>query len=104
MLQIPRIKIGQWPGFRAYTLSCQKSRFDCCRDTCCYLVLKCKYVSKFPVKSFRPNVITGQCVYELAGDAYLLAGLADTSLKNVAHAEFTPHLLYVDGFAFVNEG
>ena len=46
---------------------------------------------------------TALTIDKLAGDAYAVASLANTSLKYVAYAEFTPDFLDVDGLSLVGE-
>jgi hypothetical protein len=61
------------------------------------------YVGELSIVSFRPDMVTCRRVYELAGDAYPLAALADTSFKDIAHTKFAPQMPYVHDFPFIGK-
>ena len=55
------------------------------------------------VEPISPDMRAGLRLDELRGDAHAVARLAHAALQHIAHAEFAPDLLHVDGAALVGE-
>src|SRR6516162_2553995 len=66
----------------------------------CYFVLKSENVCQVTLEPVRPDVRACHRINQLPRDANFARRLAYRPLKDVAHAEPTPDLLYIDGFAF----
>ena len=102
--KVPGIEIVDRSRFGAHALGGEEFRLDCRRDAGRDLVLQRENIGQLAVVSFRPDVVAGHRIQELAGDAHALSALADASLKNVTDAKLAPDLLHVHGMALVNKG
>jgi len=56
-----------------------------------------------PVEVIGPQVVAGFALEELASDTHPVSRPPYAAFQHVAHAEFAPHLLEVDGFALLGE-
>jgi hypothetical protein len=60
-------------------------------------------MSQRSIEPVGPQMRAGLAVDELAGDANLAAGLADAAFEDVAHTQFMPDLLDVNGAALIGK-
>ena len=78
-------------------------RFDRTDDAGGDLILQVKDVIERAIETVGPDVIAGDRVDQLPGDAHPVAGFAYRAFEQIAHAQFARHLLHVDRFAFVEK-
>ena len=78
-------------------------RRDGAHDGPCYLLLHLEDVFKHAVVAFRPDVIAGQCVDQLAAHANPVRRFADAAFQHVADAQFPADLPGIGRFALVGE-
>src|SRR5262245_30827797 len=86
------------------SLSRLNLRFDSGNDGSSNLLLYREDVFKHAIVAFRPDVIAGERVDQLASDTNSVRRPADAPLKHVADAKFLAHLLDVGRFASIREG
>ncbi|MNF62334.1 hypothetical protein D3C84_440130 [compost metagenome] len=67
------------------------------------LILQFEDVVEHSFEAFRPDMRAGRRVYELPGDAHLVAGFAHATFQHVAHAELLADFLDVHRPALVGE-
>src|SRR6516165_11466567 len=67
------------------------------------IVLKLQDVLHIAVEAVGPEMRPVRGVDQLRGDAHATACLAHGAFEHIAHAEFAPDLLHIDGAAFVGE-
>ena len=67
------------------------------------LILQVENLLQFSVVSVGPKMRTGFGFEQLGGDAHAVPRLANSPLQHIAHAQLTPNLPHIDGFALVDE-
>src|SRR3954454_1527933 len=61
------------------------------------LVLHRENVSEIAVIALSPDMLAGFGLDQLRGDADAVAGFAQAAFEHVAHTQFAPDLLHIDG-------
>ena len=102
--QTPSVEVAGLVFGQSHTLGCHELGLDRRRDALRNLVLKRKDVIDFAVVAIGPYVFSRGRVDQLGGYANLISGRANAPFQNVADAELTGHVSYVDRSAFVGEG
>src|SRR6516165_2718604 len=67
-------------------------------------VLQLEDVLQRAVETVGPQMRTGECIDQLAGDANPLAGFANRAFEDVANAELSADLVHINGAALIGEG
>jgi hypothetical protein len=97
-VEIVRPTIGQ-----SADLGGLQRRLDDTSDADRHLVLKLQDILHIAVEAVGPEMRPVRSVDQLRGDAHATACLAHAAFEHIAHAEFAPNLLHIDGAAFVGE-
>ena len=88
---------------RADTFGLQQPWTDCGNHFLGNLILQRENVGQLAIMAIGPDMLAGGGVYELRCDAHAITALAHAPFEHITHAQFTTHLLYIDGRTFVGE-
>jgi hypothetical protein len=93
----------RWFAFGTLYFGLLKSPCDGANDACRNLVPQIEYGFNATIESICPEVCSTRGIDELSRDPDAVAGLAHATLKHVANAQVTPHLLNVDRAVLIGE-
>src|ERR1051325_7430055 len=99
----PRVEASWRLTHRALLFGLSNRRHYGHCDRLSNFVLNCKNVGQIPVIRLGPDVLTGAGLYRLGANAGAITGFSQTSLKDIPHAEFTPHFPHVHRLSLVGE-
>ena len=86
-----------------FDFSLQQFWLDGRDDAYGYFVLQCEDVAEVTLVSICPEMCSGCCIDQLAGNTDCFGRLADAAFQHIANAKLAPDLFEIDGSAPIGE-
>jgi hypothetical protein len=99
----PGVEVVWRLAHRPLQLGLSDRRGDRDRHRLTDLVLHREDVGEVAVVALGPDVVAGLRLDQLSGNADAVAGFAQAAFEDIAHTQFAPDLLHIDGAALVGE-